>query len=154
MRLEGRSAIDRYVAVHAALAEHEARINAAVEHPAMRALELAYPVSVGRVAARRLVELGAGPARVRGPRRRARGGGSRRGARRVRGRGARAPTARIRRSRSPGPAASFASGETDPAHPWVERVLAAVRAERGAAAPAGVPWGADMRLFCARGIPT
>ena len=51
MRLEGRSAIDRYVAVHAALAEHEARINAAVEHPAMRALELPYPVSVGRVAA-------------------------------------------------------------------------------------------------------
>ena len=33
-------------------------------------------------------------------------------------------------------------------------MLAAVRAERGAAEPAGVPWGADMRLFCARGIPT
>ena len=25
--------------------------------------------------------------------------------------------------------------------------------ERGHAALAGVPWGADMRLYCARGIP-
>ena len=51
LRLEGRSAIDRYVAVHAALAAHEAQINADVAHPAMRALALPYPVSVGRVAA-------------------------------------------------------------------------------------------------------
>jgi acetylornithine deacetylase len=28
-----------------------------------------------------------------------------------------------------------------------------VSAERGEAPVAGVPWGADMRLFCARGIP-
>jgi acetylornithine deacetylase len=35
----------------------------------------------------------------------------------------------------------------------VERVRAAVAAERGAAPLAGVPWGADMRLFTARGIP-
>ena len=48
----------------------------------------------------------------------------------------------------------FAPGETDPAHPWVRAVTAAVRAERGAARLAGVPYGADMRLFCARGIPT
>ena len=31
---------------------------------------------------------------------------------------------------------------------------AAVAAERGSAPLAGVPWGADMRLFTARGIPT
>ena len=31
---------------------------------------------------------------------------------------------------------------------------AAVAAERGEAPVTGVPWGADMRLFCARGIPT
>ena len=49
---------------------------------------------------------------------------------------------------------AFASGETDPAHPWVARVRAAVAAERGAAPVAGVPYGADMRLYCARGIPT
>ena len=35
------------------------------------------------------------------------------------------------------------------------KVAAAVRAERGAPARlTGVPYGADMRLFCARGIPT
>jgi acetylornithine deacetylase len=33
-------------------------------------------------------------------------------------------------------------------------VRAALRAELGRAARvAGVPWGADMRLWCARGIP-
>jgi acetylornithine deacetylase len=48
---------------------------------------------------------------------------------------------------------AFAPGETDPAHPWVGRVRAAVAAERGDARIAGVPWGADMRLFTARGIP-
>jgi acetylornithine deacetylase len=49
---------------------------------------------------------------------------------------------------------AFAPGETDPAHPWVERVRAAVRVERDTDAPiAGVPWGADMRLYSARGIP-
>ena len=50
-RLEGRSAIDRYVAVHAALAEHERAVNARVEHPLMRELALPYPLLVGRVAA-------------------------------------------------------------------------------------------------------
>jgi acetylornithine deacetylase len=48
----------------------------------------------------------------------------------------------------------FASGETDPAHPWVGTVSAAVRAERRSARVTGMPYGADMRLFCARGIPT
>ena len=33
MRLEGRSAIDRYVPVHLALHEHEKTVNADVEHP-------------------------------------------------------------------------------------------------------------------------
>src|SRR5204862_7912238 len=35
-RLEGCSAIDRYVRVHAALAEHERRVNAAVPPPPLR----------------------------------------------------------------------------------------------------------------------
>jgi acetylornithine deacetylase len=49
----------------------------------------------------------------------------------------------------------FAPGETDPAHPWVRTVAAAVRAEGGGPGrTVGVPYGADMRLFCARGIPT
>jgi acetylornithine deacetylase len=149
MRLEGRSAIDRYVAVHAALAEHEARINADVEHPAMRALELPYPVSVGRVEAGewsssvpdRLVFEGRLGVRV--------------------GEDPAAARAALEAAVVDGPdvelawtGGAFAPAETDPAHPWVARVLEAVAAERGSAAVAGVPWGADMRLFCARGIPT
>jgi acetylornithine deacetylase len=153
MRLEGRSAIDRYVAVHAALAEHEARINADVAHPAMRSLALPYPLSVGRVAGgewsssvpdrlefegRVGVRVGEDPAAARA-----------------------AFEAAVRGACGDGPAVeiawtggAFASGETDPGHPWVQRVLEAVRAERGTATLAGVPWGADMRLYCARGIPT
>jgi len=48
-RLEGCSAIDRHVAVHAALKEHERRVNTEPAHPLMRALELPYPLLVGRV---------------------------------------------------------------------------------------------------------
>ena len=48
-RLEGVSAIDRYLPVHAALAAHERALNADVEHPLMRALELPYPLVVGRL---------------------------------------------------------------------------------------------------------
>ncbi|CAN5797767.1 hypothetical protein BH23ACT11_BH23ACT11_24110 [soil metagenome] len=49
MRLEGISAIDRYMPVHAALQEYERRINSRVEHPLMSALELPYPVLVGQL---------------------------------------------------------------------------------------------------------
>jgi acetylornithine deacetylase len=48
---------------------------------------------------------------------------------------------------------AFAPGTTDPEHPWVKTVQAALSAETGEAPLAGVPWGADMRLFTARGIP-
>lgn len=152
MRLEGRSAIDRYVVIHAALAEHEARINAGVEHPAMRALELPYPLSVGRLAAgewsssvpdrlefegRVGVRVGEDPAAARAAFEAA-----------VRGADAEQPPVEVAWT-----GGAFASGETDPAHPWVRRVLEAVREERGTASVAGAPWGADMRLFCARGIP-
>jgi acetylornithine deacetylase len=153
MRLEGRSAIDRYVAVHAALAAHEARINAEVEHPAMRALALPYPVSVGRLAAgdwsssvpdrlvfegRVGVRVGEDPAAARTALEAA-----------VRAADDEEPPVEIAWT-----GGAFAPGETDPAHPWVARVRAAVAAERGDAPVVGVPYGADMRLFCARGIPT
>src|SRR5207244_1693726 len=49
VRLEGISAIDRYVAIHQALADHERVINRDIDDPHMRALPLAYPVSIGRV---------------------------------------------------------------------------------------------------------
>jgi acetylornithine deacetylase len=48
---------------------------------------------------------------------------------------------------------AFASGETAPDHPWVRLVQGALAAERGTAPLRGVPWGADMRQFTARGIP-
>ncbi|HZB74904.1 MAG TPA: M20/M25/M40 family metallo-hydrolase [Solirubrobacteraceae bacterium] len=152
-RLEGRSAVDRYIAVHVAMAEHERRINAGVEHPAMRRLELPYPVNVGRVQAGewsssvpdRLVFEGRVGVRV----------GEEPGAARA------AFEAAIRAADGEEPpvelawtGGAFASGETDPGHPWVRAVRAAVTAERGEAPVAGVPWGADMRLFTARGIPT
>jgi acetylornithine deacetylase len=152
MRLEGRSAIDRYVAVHAALAAHERRINSGEAHPAMRALELPYPVSVGRVEAGewsssvpdRLVFEGRVGVRV----------GEEPAAARA------AFEAAVRSADSEDPpveiawtGGAFAPGETDPGHPWVARVRAAVAEECGEAPIAGVPWGADMRLFCARGIP-
>src|SRR3712207_7067056 len=49
VRLEGISAIDRYVEIHRALQEHERAVNADVADPLMRALELPYPLLVGRV---------------------------------------------------------------------------------------------------------
>ncbi len=153
MRLEGRSAVDRYMAVHAAMAEHERRINADVAHPAMAALALPYPVSVGRVQAgewsssvpdrllfegRLGVRVGEDPEAAR-----------------------RAFEAAVRAADAEEPpigltwtGGAFAPGQTDPGHPWVATVRAAVAAERGDAPTAGVPWGADMRLFTARGIPT
>ena len=152
-RLGGRSAIDRYVPIHAALAEHEARINAQVAHPAMRSLALPYPVSVGRIEAgewsssvpdrlvfegRVGVRVGEEPAAARAALEAA-----------VRAADREEPPVEIAWT-----GGAFASGETDPAHPWVARVRAAVAAERGAAPVAGVPYGADMRLYCARGIPT
>lgn len=152
MRLEGRSAIDRYVAVHAALAAHERRINADVVHPAMRTLALPYPLSVGRIEAgewsssvpdrlvfegRVGVRVGEDPAAARAAFEAA-----------VRAADDEQPPVEIAWT-----GGAFAPGETDPSHPWVARVRAAVSAERGDAPVAGVPWGADMRLFCARGIP-
>jgi acetylornithine deacetylase len=152
MRLEGRSALDRYVAAHLALQAHERALNRDVAHPAMRALALPYPVSVGRieggewsssvpdrvvVEGRLGVPLGASLDDARAAFEAALADGE-------------APPVEVEWT-----GGQFAPGETDPAHPWVRTVAAAVRRERaGAGRLAGVPYGADMRLFCARGIPT
>src|SRR4051794_11423461 len=150
-RLEGASAIDRYLPVHAALAELERALNADVEHALMRALELPYPLLVGRVRAGewsssvpdRLVFQGRAPVRV----------------------GEAPATARATVEAAVAgaayghvemrwPGGQFASGETPADHPFARLVRAAVAAETGnPARVAGVPWGADMRLWCARGIP-
>jgi acetylornithine deacetylase len=150
-RLEGCSAIDRYLRVHAALHSHEAAVNAAVTHPLMRTLPLPYPLLVGRLSAgewssmvpdrlefegRLGVPVGADLQRARDE------------------------LERVVEDAAPGTAitwegGAFAPGETDQAHPWVRTVRAALSAELGhEATVAGVPWGADMRLFTARGIPT
>jgi acetylornithine deacetylase len=127
MRLEGRSAIDRYVHIHAALAAHEERLNADVAHPAMRALGLPYPVSVGRVTAgewsssvpdrlvfegRVGVRIGEEPAAARAALEAA-----------VRAADDEAPAVEIAWT-----GGAYAPGETDPEHPWVRRVAAAVAA--------------------------
>jgi acetylornithine deacetylase len=150
-RLEGTSAIDRYLPVHAALAEHERVLNGVVEHELMRALELPYPLVVGRVHAGewsstvpdRLVFAGRAPVRVGENVAAARAAveaavaAAGDGAVELRWRGG-----------------QFASGETPAGHPFARLVRAAVGAELGREAHvAGVPWGADMRLWCARGIP-
>jgi acetylornithine deacetylase len=153
-RLEGCSAIDRYVAVHAALAEHERRVNAAVEHELMRELELPYPLLVGRLSAgewssqvpdrlefegRLGVAVGADPASARAELERVVAAALDDGE----------PPARIAWT-----GGSFLSAETPPDHPWVVRVRDAAGAELGRPARvSGVPWGADMRLFTVRGIP-
>ena len=150
-RLQGVSAIDRYLPVHRALAEHERALNADVEHPLMRALELPYPLLVGRVEAGewsssvpdRLRFEGRAPVRVGEDVAAARAG--------VEAAVAEAcPQARLS-----WPGGQFASGETDPAHPFAALVRGALSAELDRdVAVAGVPWGADMRLWTARGIPT
>src|SRR4051794_28386086 len=150
-RLQGESAIDRYLPVHAALAAHERALNADVEHPLMRALELPYPLLVGRVRAGewsssvpdRLVFEGRAPVRVgEAPE------------------DARAAVEAVVAAVADGtvelrwPGGQFAPGETPAGHPFTRLVRDAVAAEKGREARvAGVPWGADMRLWCARGIP-
>jgi acetylornithine deacetylase len=151
MRLEGRSALDRYVAAHLAMQEHERALNRDVAHPAMQTLTLPYPLSVGRIdggewsssvpdrvvfEGRLGVPVGASLEQARAAFEAVLDDGE-------------APPTEVEWT-----GGQFASGETDPAHPWVGTVSAAVRAERRSARVTGMPYGADMRLFCARGIPT
>ncbi len=153
-RLEGCSALDRYVRVHAALHALERRINADVAHPLMRELELPYPLLVGRIAGgdwssqvpdrvevegRVGVPVGADAAIVRAALEGAVAGALDDGE---------APAALHWTG------GAFLPAETPPEHPWVRDVASALADERGRPARAvGVPWGADMRLFAARGIP-
>jgi acetylornithine deacetylase len=154
-RLHGVSAIDRYMSIHAALAELEERLNTAVAHPLMRQLELPYPLVVGRVSAGewsssvpdRLTFEGRAPVRV----------------------GEDVATARTAVERTVADASpedglpvelawtggQFASAQTREDEPLARLVLDVVgEALGGPARAAGVPWGADMRLWCAAGIPT
>ena len=150
-RLEGVSAIDRYLPVHQALAELERRLNTDVEDELMAALELPYPLLVGRVSAGewsssvpdRLEFEGRAPVRV---------GESPAEARALveAAVAAACPEATITWD-----GGQFASGATPVDDPIVSLVRTHGAAVLGRDVPVkGVPWGADMRLFCARGIPT
>lgn len=140
-RLAGESAIDRYLPIHARLAELEREMNAEVANPLMAELELPYPLLVGQLHAgawssqvpdrlefegRVGVPVGESPAMVR----------------------------RLVEDRVGGDAeitwtgGQFGSGATAPDHPFVQLVA---REARGLA---GMPYGADMRHFTERGIPT
>jgi acetylornithine deacetylase len=150
-RLEGVSAIDRYLPVHTALAAHERALNTDVQHPLMRAVELPYPLVVGRVEAGewastvpdRLRFAGRAPVRV----------GEDPAA-------ARAALEAVVSAACPEAVVhwtggQFAPGQTDHDAPVARLMRDALAAERGIApAFAGVPWGADLRLWTARGIPT
>jgi acetylornithine deacetylase len=143
-RLEGRSAIDEYVRVHAALAAHEERINAGVEHPLMTGLALPYPISVGRIAGgewsssvpdrlefqgRLGVRVGEDPADAEAGLYEALEG---------------LPVdLRFTGGR-------YASADTPVDHPFARHVVDAFPGARAV----GVPYGADMRHFIAHGIPT
>jgi acetylornithine deacetylase len=155
-RLAGISAIDRYVPIHAALAEVERALNEHVDHPLMAELELPYPVLVGQLqagswssqvpdhlefVARVGVPVGMAKADVRTMVERA-----------------------VADAARPGPAVElrwvggqFGSGSTDADHPFARLVTSALEAElppgQRPARRAGVSYGADMRLFTERGIP-
>lgn len=154
-RLDGVSALDRYLPVHAALKLLEDRLNRDVEHPLMGALRLPYPLSVGTVAA------GDWPSNVPGEfvcegRLGVPVGSSVAAAREefeatvhaaVDADGARAEI-----SWSGG---QFASAEIPVDSPLV-RLLGDCAAEVLGEQPVrtGVPYGADMRQFTELGIPT
>ncbi len=144
MRLEGESAIDGYVEVHKALATHERQINQVVEHDLMAALELPYPISVGRVAGGEWASTV--PDRVEFSGRLGVCLGEDLEAARAALLGAVAGLPVELRFTG----GVFAPAETDPAHPFARLVLDSFPGSRAV----GAPWGTDMRQFAARGIPT
>ena len=146
-RLEGVSAIDRYLPIHERLRTLEDERNRDVAHPQMRELRLPYPILVGRLVAGewsstvpdRLVFEGRFGVRV---------GEQIEDARTVL-EGALGGLCELEWT-----GGQFASGETPHDHPAAQAALAAASDVRGVTARViGVPWGADMRLYCAAGIP-
>jgi acetylornithine deacetylase len=154
MRLEGVSAIDRYMPIHAALHAHEAAVNARPRHPLLAGHPLPYPLLVGRLTAGRwssqVPEELTFEGRLGVP-----VGQSLDDAR------AELEHAVAAATDDQGPpveiawsGGQFAPGETALDNPWVTLVQQAAARELGAPPPLiGVGYGADMRLFCARDIP-
>lgn len=154
MRLEGVSAIDRYMPIHAALHAHEAAVNALPRHPLLAGDPLPYPLLVGQLRSGRwssqvpeeLVFEGRVGVPVGMSLDDARAGLERAVASAA---GDDGPPVEIAWS-----GGQFAPGETPVDDPWVTLVRDAAAGELGEAPPlVGVGYGADMRLFCDRGIP-
>ena len=155
-RLEGVSAIDRYLPIHAALHAHERAVNARPRHPlaGLADAELPYPLLVGQLRAGRWssqvpdeltfegrlgVAVGESVAD-------ARAGFERAVAAATDDAG---PPVQITWS-----GGQFGSAETDVDDPWVAIVRDAATAELGSPPPlVGVSYGADMRQYCDRAIP-
>jgi acetylornithine deacetylase len=150
MRLEGVSAIDRYVPIHQALQSYEREVNARHRHPLLADHPLPYPILVGQLSAGRWssqvpeelrfegrvgVPVGTGLAQARAEFERV----------------VHTVASDVEITWTGG---QFGSGETALDDPWVARVRAAAAEELGDEPPlTGVSYGADMRLFCERGIP-
>jgi acetylornithine deacetylase len=141
-RLHGRSAIDAYLPVHEALADHERAVNADVADELMREIELPYPLVVGTIRAGewastvpdRLTFTCRLPVRV--------------------GEGFDEAVAAMQEAVGPEvqlriDGGRFEAARTDEHHPFAQLVR-----DVAGGGFAGVPWGADMRLWTAKGIPT
>jgi len=141
-RLHGRSAIDAYLPVHQALADHERAVNRDIDDALMRDVELAYPLVVGTIKAGewastvpdRLTFTCRLPVRV----------GESFDEAVANLQAAVGPDVRLRVD-----GGRFHAARTDESHPFAQLVR-----EVAGGAFAGVPWGADMRLWTAKGIPT
>ena len=140
-RLDGDSALDRYIPVHQALQALEREMNDGVTHPLMRRLELAYPLVVGQLRAGRWSSIV--PDRLEFEGRVGVPVGT--PVTEVRERVEEAVGSDVEITWTGG---QFASAETPVDHPFTQLV-----AEVTAAELAGVPYGADMRLYTERGIP-
>ncbi len=154
LRLEGVSAIDRYLPVHVALQAHERAVNARPRHPLLAGHALPYPLLVGQLQAGRWSSQVPEELRFEG-RLGVPVGESLDEARTGLERAIEQATDDL------GPpveiawtGGQFAPGETAVDDRWVRLVRNAAAAELGAPpALVGVGYGADMRQFCQRGIP-
>lgn len=154
LRLEGVSAIDRYLPVHVALQAHERAVNARPRHPLLADHPLPYPLLVGQLQAGRWSSQVPEELRFEGrlgvpvgeSLDEARTGLERAVAQATDDLG---PPVEIAWT-----GGQFAPGETAVDDRWVRLVRGAAAAELGAPpALVGVGYGADMRQFCRRGIP-
>ena len=154
LRLDGVSAIDRYIPIHAALHAHERAVNARPRHPLLAEHPLPYPLLVGRLQAGRWssqvpaeltfeVRLGV-PVGARLDETRAE---------------LEHVVAAATDDAGPPVEIAWSGGQFAPCEiavddRWVTLVRAAAAAELGAPPPlVGVGYATDMRLYRARGIP-